>query len=391
MSHARRSPRIVLVLPTYLPESFGGAEQQSRKLALALGRLGMQVTVLAPRLLSQTASAEVDDTITLRRFRVRRAPNLGGRHLGSFLAWTFKLTCWLLWNRSRYEVIHIIHGRLHAVPAVVAGRLLGKPTLIKLGRGGEDHFDLDLVRRKRWVGRWYARLLIRNTTAYIANSQEIAADLRRWGVADAQIHRIPNGVDVPPPAPPGTQTRVLRFVYLGRLDPEKSLDLMLRGFARAKAAGRASLTLVGDGEDRATLERLAGELGLRETVTFSGVVRDVSQALRAADVFVSTSVSEGMSNALLEAMSFGLPPLVSRVSGVRDMVDDDRSGLLFEPNDVDAFARRLEDVLALTQSRRQAIGRQARETIEQRFGIDRVAARHVEVYRKLVAGAQGTG
>jgi glycosyltransferase involved in cell wall biosynthesis len=73
------------------------------------------------------------------------------------------------------------------------------------------------------------------------------------------------------------------------------------------------------------------------------------------------------------------------------MVDDDRSGLLFEPNDVDAFARRLEDVLALTQSRRQAIGRQARETIEQRFGIDRVAARHVEVYRKLVAGAQGTG
>jgi glycosyltransferase involved in cell wall biosynthesis len=375
--------RIVLVLSTYIPESFGGAEQQSRKLAFALGRLGIPVKVLAPRLMPSTPRREQDGSISLERFRLRRAPNLGGRHIASFVVWGAKLFWWLMRHRTEYDVIHIVHGRLHAVPAVIAGSLLGKPTLIKIGRGGRDHFDLDVVNRKKLFGPWYARTLVRHATGYVANSREIVEDLGRWGVPEARIHRIPNGVDL---CADITRPRsdAIRFVYLGRLDSEKAIDLMIRGFARLPDRSRATLTIVGDGDCRRSLEGLVDQLRVRDTVTFKGTMTDVSPALRQADVFVSTSLSEGMSNALLEAMSFGVMPLVSRVSGVADIVEEGRSGLLFAPGDLDAFATKLAEAVALAPDVRDAFGGTARAAVADRFGIDQVAAQHVVLYRGLL-------
>lgn len=377
------APRVVLVLPTYLPESFGGAEQQSRKLGLALSRLGIDVTLLAPCVLPQTPTHGNDQTISLRRFRVQSPPSLGGRHMFSLLVWGAKLLWWLTRNRSNYDIIHIIHGRLHALPAVLAGTLLGKPTLIKIGRGGQQHFDIDLVSRKRVIGSWYSSVLVRYTTGYIANSREITQDLRRWQVASHRIHEIPNGVELPALVDDAWQGSAVRCVYLGRLDPEKSVDMMIRGFSRLPDQSAATLKIVGDGACRAELEALTSELGLRDRVIFTGAVADVTASLRAADVFISTSVSEGMSNALLESMSFGLMPLVSRVSGVTDIVEDNRSGLLFDPADLDEFVRRLETAVKMTAAARRAFGTAARATVRDRFGIDKVAEQHVALYRTL--------
>jgi glycosyltransferase involved in cell wall biosynthesis len=374
---------VVLVLPTYLPESFGGAEQQARKLAFALANLGIRVSLLAPRLLRSTARREQDCSISLWRFKVRKPPNLGGRYFGSLLAWSVKLFWWLLWHRNDYDVIHIIHGRLHAVPAVLAGFCLGKPTLIKIGRGGAEHFDLDILNRKKVLGRWYARRLVNHASAYIANSTEIAADLRRWDIPASRIHRIPNGVEIPSLRAASRDVMKVRCIYVGRLDPEKSLDLMIRGFARLPADRSTNLTIVGEGSCRRALVTLVEEFGLASRVSFAGALSDIGPTMRNADVFVSTSISEGMSNALLEAMSFGVMPLVSVVSGVTDLIEDGRSGLLFAAGDLDAFSDRLLDAIDLSPDDRRAIARAARETVVSRFAIDGVAQRHIGVYSAL--------
>jgi glycosyltransferase involved in cell wall biosynthesis len=356
-------------------------------LALALGRLGVRVTLLAPRLSPATAKREQDMSASLHRFRLRKAPNLGGRHMGSLLVWCAKLLWWLSLHRREYDVIHIVHGRLHAVPAVLAGSLLGKPTLIKIGRGGTEHFDLDVVSRKRLFGSWYARTIVRHVTAYVANSRNIIEDLRRWHVPATKIHQIPNGVEIPhlrADRPPGD---IVRFVFLGRLDPEKAIDLMIRGFARLPDKTRVTLTIVGDGDCRRDLEQLVDGLALRGCVSFTGAVDDVALVLEDADVFVSTSLSEGMSNALLEAMSFGLMPLVSLVSGVADVVDEGSSGLLFAPGDLDAFAAKLEETVALSPETRRAFGMTARAAVADRFGIDQVATLHVALYEELRSNA----
>jgi glycosyltransferase involved in cell wall biosynthesis len=379
-------PSILLVLATYMPESFGGAEQQSRKLALALGRLGMRVNVLAPRLLASTPKREQQGSVSFRRFRLRKAPNLGGRHMASALAWAAKLFWWMFRHRREYEVIHVMHGRLHALPAVFAGAILGKPTLIKIGRGGHEHFDLDVISRKRILGPWYARALVRHVDAYVANSLEIVEDLRRWNVALTRIHQIPNGVEI------GADythipSSVVRFVYLGRLDPEKAIDLMIRGFARLPDKSRATLSIVGDGDCRNELEGLVDHLQLRECISFKGALQEVSMELMQSDVFVSTSLSEGMSNALLEAMSLGVMPLVSRVSGVSEIVEDHHSGFLFAPGDLDAFTSKLQEVLALPAETRQAFAAVGRATVAERFGMDSVARRHIALYRELINDA----
>src|SRR5215211_5801496 len=124
-------PRIVMILPAYLPETFGGAEQQARRLAQALARRGAGVTLLAPRLESRTPPRENEGPVSVRRFRLLAAPNLGGRHLDAFLCWCLCISSWLWRNRLSYDLIYVVHGRLHAFPAVVAGKWLSKPVVVK--------------------------------------------------------------------------------------------------------------------------------------------------------------------------------------------------------------------------------------------------------------------
>jgi glycosyltransferase involved in cell wall biosynthesis len=378
------APRLVIVLPAYLPETFGGAEYQTRRVAQALVCRGAAVTLLAPRLEGRTPAREKEGSVFVRRFRLRVAPNLGGRHLDAFGWWCLCICSWLWRNRRSYDLIYVVHGRLHAFPAALAGKSLGKPVVVKPGRGGEAHFDLSVVRRKRLLGPFFARRIARNTTAWVANSREIAADLSRWGVPRERIHPIPNGIAIPEDGRRRTSNDVVRLLSMGRLDSEKAVDQTIRAFAAQSVDTSARLTILGDGPCREELEALSRRLGLEGRIAFPGVVADVTPYLREADVYISTSVSEGMSNALLEAMSYGVMPVVSRVSGAEDLVEDGVSGLLFPPGDETALATRLETSLAMTAERRRATGEAAREAIRGRFSLDKVVERHLTLYRNLI-------
>lgn len=376
---------IALVLPTYLPESFGGAEQQSRKLAMALVAQGHKVTLLAPKLKAATPAREQCDGMTIIRIPLLSAPNLGGRHFGSFLVWTLVTAFWLWHHRHQIDLIHIIHGRLHAVGPVLGACWSGKPSLIKFGRGGE-HFDLDLVRGKRLFGPQFARFIIRNTTGYIANSAQMHGDARRNGIPEERIHDIPNGVLLPDLSGLATAgERPVTFIYMGRFETEKALDMMIAGFARLPSHIPARLLLVGEGPCQGDMEAQIAALGLGDRVQFTGRVDDVAPYLAQADFYLSTSLSEGMSNSLLEAMSWGVVPIVSRVSGVDDMIEDGRSGLLFAIGDLEAFSKKCLSALNLPRESYEALRHEARLTIEKRFGMDEIARRHIELYWQVYA------
>jgi glycosyltransferase involved in cell wall biosynthesis len=386
--------RIAIVMPTYLPESFGGAEQQCRKLSKALSAKGARVTILAPKLCHGTPREERDGAVAIRRFRVWKAPNLGGRHAGSLLVWAARVMSWLWIHRRDVDVIHMFHGRLHAVPGVLGGALIGRPSVIKIGRGGE-HFDLGLVQGKRLGGRLAHRALMRHASGYIANSRQIVDDLLAHGVPSDRIFAVPNGVEIPnlgsgDASSPPDGSRPREYVCLGRLDPEKRIDVMLKGFACC-SDGSAKLTIVGDGDCRGQLKHLASQLALHGRVAFPGRTDDVSPYLRSAHFYLSTSVSEGMSNALLEAMSFGVVPLVSDVSGARDIVEPGRSGFLFRPDDLDDFVAKLELVGRLPGESYRAMSDAARRSIRQGFGIERIAEQHLHIYRALLNGTTFLG
>jgi len=383
---APNARHIVLFLPTYLPETYGGAEQQSRKFADALLERGIRVTILAPRIFKTTPASELSGRLRIIRFKLRGLPNLGGRHILSFTWWSLRTALWLWHNRHSYDVIHIIHGRLHAVGPLIGAMLTGKPALIKIGRGG-DHFDIRVVRRKKLIGLPCAFLVKRLTTGFIANSQEIAQDLVTHGVPVAKVHRIPNGVIMPSnsDARHMAASDATRFVYLGRLDSEKALDWMIEGFAKLPSKAETRLVIVGDGPCGNELKALAIRLGISDRVEFPGRVDDVAPYLETADFYLSTSLSEGMSNALLEAMSYAVPPLVSRVSGVDDMVIDGKSGLLFEAGNIAAYTSKLLAAIAMSPDDRHSMGQAAAATVRDRFGMDKVTDQHIALYDSLMA------
>ena len=171
------------------------------------------------------------------------------------------------------------------------------------------------------------------------------------GFAAGKVRLIPNAVDTERFASavcdPALRRdlcgeRPLVGVYVGRLVPEKGLELLLDGWARVfRGRSDAALILVGDGALRDALEQRAQGLGIADQVRFVGPSDAVEKYLALADFGVLTSLSEGLSNTLLEYMAAGLPVVGSRVSGTEDFVRPGDTGWLFEPGDVDDFERSL--------------------------------------------------
>ncbi len=148
-----------------------------------------------------------------------------------------------------------------------------------------------------------------------------------------------------------------RLLSVGRLSAEKGLDFAIQAVAALRSQGRCvELTICGEGPDRARLEALTDQLGVRKQVTFSGHVprgQPLDDQYREADLFLLPSFSEGVPKVLLEAMACGLPALATHVGGVPDIVDHEENGLLIAPRCVESIVSgvcRLWDDLRLRQT-----------------------------------------
>ena len=171
---------------------------------------------------------------------------------------------------------------------------------------------------------------------------------------------------------------------VGRLVPIKRVDLLLRALARARAAGAAlRLVVLGDGELRPDLERLARELGVAGAVAFLGYREDVLPHLAAADLAVLTSANEGTPVALIEAAAAARPLVGTRVGGVADVVAPG-AGRLVESGDEEGLAVALAE-LAGDPGLRRAMGLRAREHVRDRYGAARLLADVDALYSELLA------
>jgi glycosyltransferase involved in cell wall biosynthesis len=379
--------RILLVVATFYPDSYGGAERQALILAQALARRGVEVRIVAPTVRDDLPASEPTAFGAVERIRLRDFPNLGGRKVGATLAWGRALLR-RFGQAGAVDAIYVFHARLHALGPLLLARRLGVPLLIKLGGGGEAS-DFEALRRKRFLyGRMVRGALVRHTAGFVANSTQIVDDLERLGAPPERIFAFPNGVSIPPAAAFKAAIRDrdgTRFVFAGRMVTDKSVAVLFDAARQLIAQGRdLNLTFLGDGPERERLAAEAERLGLTIHFAFPGVVSDVYPTLFRSDVFVSASEREGQSNALLEAMSAGCIPIVFGASGAADLIDDGVTGVLAPRSDAATFAKAMEVALDLSVEQRQAMSRAARQTIEDTVGIDAIAARTVETLETLI-------
>ena len=188
---------------------------------------------------------------------------------------------------------------------------------------------------------------------------------------------------ITPPVPAIVTAQLLptpSLIAMGRLDPRKGFDLLLRAFHQIHAKYPDwKLTILGEGTIRSELEQLRSELQLVDRVHLPGAVKNVQDYLHQADLFVMSSRIEGFPMALCEAMACGLPVLSTDcLSGPRDIIEDGVNGVLVVTEDVDALAIGL-DALMSDPVKRQQLAQNAPKIID-RFGVDRV----IEMWTKAI-------
>jgi L-malate glycosyltransferase len=247
------------------------------------------------------------------------------------------------------------------------------------------------------------RRLVTPPMAWFADElYAVSDDLRRYLLTagfPARLRVITNGI-VPGPKPTaddagkarrqlGAQQDEIVIAAVGRLNEVKDLPTLFRALPLL-ASKRAVLYVLGDGPDRAALAELAVQLGLRSVVRFMGHREDVRSVLSGADIFVNTSISEGISLTLLEAMAACLPIVATAVGGTPEVVVDHETGRLVPARDPLAVAASLDELIANPMLRRR-FGSAGRARVESAFTLDRMVGQYLAVYDRLIRGGRSSG
>ena len=173
------------------------------------------------------------------------------------------------------------------------------------------------------------------------------------------------------------------FLAVGRLVPEKRIrefvELWAELMTEAPAAPKVRLVIVGKGSEEKKLKEAVSQLGVGTSVLLAGPKDDLLPYYRAADVFVLPSLTEGMSNSMLEAMSCGVAIMASRVDGAKDVVTDGESGFLFDPLNPGEIKQCLRRYMA-DRGLALRMGERARAVAVERYSMARVADEILEIY-----------
>jgi glycosyltransferase involved in cell wall biosynthesis len=183
----------------------------------------------------------------------------------------------------------------------------------------------------------------------------------------------------------GIPTTGLVIGAVGRLEAEKGFDVLIRALHALLVEGLdVRLVIVGEGGERANLERLARELGVADRVQLPGWQADVRGYFEAMDVFALSSYREGLPNVLLEAMALEVPVVATRVNGVPRLVQDTRNGLLVEPGDLAGLTTALGR-MARSDELREEFRVAGRHTVETRYSFATRMTRLARLYDEMLA------
>lgn len=387
----------------FLTESFhpvlGGGEGHVRELSRRLAASGMPATVVTRRSDRSWPARE-----TLDGVRVVRVPPAGPARTGKYAMVPAALLA-VRREAPSHDVIVVRGTRVLGLPGLLAARAARRAVVLQPEVNGEMTGEVytwgtplhrPLPRRAVGAAVGARNRLLRDADAFVAMSQAIHDEIVAAGVRPEKVRHIPHGVDMDRfrPATPEEKAELRRrlglpvqepiVTFTGRLLRGKGLETLAEALSQE---ARAHLLIVGSGDGQALSveemirERVArGDLAGR--VTMTGRVDNVEDYLRASDVFAFPSVFEGLGLSLIEAQACGLACIGSRTGGIVDLIEDDKTGLLVNPGDVDELAAALRDLLT-DQAKRTALGTAGRvravRGFDVRDSVDRYRALFHEV------------
>jgi glycosyltransferase involved in cell wall biosynthesis len=295
-------------------------------------------------------------------------------------------TLYKIIKRKKYDVVHTYLFGFHYL-ATIPARLAGVPLIISSRR--------ELATWKKWHHRFLENLGNLFTDKVVACSNAAREfSLKTENLSPDKISVIYNGVDLEKFYPRPKDIKVLNELGLSERDKilgmvanfsaVKDHNTFLRAVSEVKKNyPDIKCLLIGDGPLREKLKFKVKSLGLENNIIFAGRRDDIPELLSIMDIFILTSLSEGLPNVILEAMASGLPVIATKVGGIPEVVENGKSGALVEPRDYPAIAG---GIIRLLQDKylRQEMGRRGRGIAEVKFSIERMVRDYENFYENLI-------
>jgi len=399
--------RVVMVSHAYPTFSGGNAGEFVHGLASALVGLGHEVYAVIPWEPSIEESGSLMDGVRLVPYRASdrisygNASNAYVRHprlavaLSLFSAWA------KLYQVIRAHQVDIIHAHWVVPMGFVASlaKLATNIPLVITMHGRDVYFKPEdgYIVPGLWYVKPFLRFAFRRADRLIAVSQDCHNHARLAGAPAEKMQVVYNGTDLKRFFPSEDGTRDLRRRY--RIAPDaklvlsvrsllfrKGLDVLVRAMPRVlEFEPTALLLLVGEGPERENLIALRDGLGLQDKVLFAGHVpnAELTPYVNACDLFVIPSRQESFGIAAIEAMACGRPVIGTAVGGLNEIIDDCRTGMLVEPDNVQHLADAIIRVLA-NRELAASLGRNALRKVEADYGWRNIASITVDTYRQVL-------
>lgn len=304
--------------------------------------------------------------------------------------WNFLGILWRYCREIRGRRIHILHANPGSF-ARISAVALKVPVIIS---------SFHSQWRLGFVKLLLDRILSKFTHYFIGVSQAVAEHTKaQQKIRDDRIKVIYNGIipeeyelhprDISLKSELGLAHNARLVGFLGRLSFEKGADILIRAApAILRKQRTAHLVIVGDGPERADLERMAQELGVFKRVHFLGYRQNIPEILSALHVVAVPSRQAGFELILAEAMASGVAVVASRVGPIPEVIADGETGILVPPQDPEAFADAIIKLMG-QPDRRKRMGEAGRARVRERFSIKRMVSETEALYERLVAEKMG--
>jgi sugar transferase (PEP-CTERM/EpsH1 system associated) len=285
-----------------------------------------------------------------------------------------------LLRRRHVQIIHTHNPAPHA-HGIAAALLAGVPVRVHTKHGRNYPHMRGRVLLNRALS-WFTDAIV----AVSDDARDVALHIEK--AAPAKVRRIWNGVDTDSykrnAQRPTSNTQHPTIGTVARLSPEKDQNTMLAAFKLVQEKlPQARLVFVGDGPSATGLKQTAADLGIAANVDFLGMRSDVAELLHTFDLFTLSSISEGISMTLLEAMACEIPGVATDVGGNREILNPPECGLIVPARDprslADAYLELLRD-----PSRRAAMGRAARQRVVGHFSLQAMVRHYQQLYEELL-------
>jgi glycosyltransferase involved in cell wall biosynthesis len=388
---SQRSIR-VCAFSYYFPPHFSGAGLQTLTLAKELSKRGIEYFFVT---VDNTGLPRIDKYQGFDVFRISDKPK---KH-GEFLLW------WNLYRtlkplRDQFDIIHASGATYRNSGVGIVGKALGKKSLTIVSMANNDLYHVGRTR----IGKIQS-FLLDHVDRYVSLSRQISEEIRSLPLDNAKAIEIPQGVNTDRFRPADARERgQLRSklslperpiaLYAGVFDSRKNVEWLVRTWLKYRTLFTEwCLLLIGprsrdeqDGGLREKLHAVVRNEGMEQNILFAEFSPQLENYYRAADLFILPSQNEGLPNVVLEAMSCGLPCVVTQISGTEDLINHDSSGMLFGVNDEHSFISAIEPLIS-NPERRATMGRSANAEVRARYSSESSAERYLSLYRSMLEDA----